>query len=90
MDVLKILADLRRERERIEEAILTLERLAAGAGRRGSLHGGGAHGEAVFGVARGDHRAKAFITGITPRKQNHEIWMMEERGVGGGEERSSR
>ena len=34
MDVLKILADLRRERERIEEAILTLERLAAGAGRR--------------------------------------------------------
>jgi len=34
MDVLKILADLRRERERLEEAILTLERLAAGSGRR--------------------------------------------------------
>jgi hypothetical protein len=34
MDVLKILADLRREREQIEEAILTLERLATGRGRR--------------------------------------------------------
>lgn len=34
MDVLKMLADLRREREQIEEAILTLERLAQGRGRR--------------------------------------------------------
>ena len=34
MDVHKILADLRREREQIEEAILTLERLATGRGRR--------------------------------------------------------
>jgi hypothetical protein len=34
MDVLKMLADLRREREQIEEAILTLERLAHGRGRR--------------------------------------------------------
>ncbi len=34
MDVLKMLADLRREREQIEEAILTLERLANGRGRR--------------------------------------------------------
>ena len=34
MDVLKILADLRRERAQIEEAILTLERLASGRGRR--------------------------------------------------------
>ena len=31
MDVLKMLADLRQEREQIEEAILTLERLAQGA-----------------------------------------------------------
>ena len=30
MDVSKILADLRREREQIEEAILSLERLARG------------------------------------------------------------
>ena len=30
MDVLKMLADLRQEREQIEEAILTLERLAQG------------------------------------------------------------
>jgi hypothetical protein len=34
MDVLKMLADLRQEREQIEEAILTLERLARGHGRR--------------------------------------------------------
>lgn len=34
MDVLKMLADLRREREQIEEAILTLERLAQGRGRK--------------------------------------------------------
>ena len=34
MDVLKMLADLRAEREQIEEAIMTLERLARGRGRR--------------------------------------------------------
>ncbi|MGH9559557.1 MAG: hypothetical protein ACRD30_09980 [Bryobacteraceae bacterium] len=34
MDVLKMLADLRQEREQIEEAIMTLERLAQGRGRR--------------------------------------------------------
>jgi hypothetical protein len=34
MDVLKMLADLRQEREQIEEAIITLERLAQGRGRR--------------------------------------------------------
>ena len=34
MDVVKMLADLRQEREHIEEAILTLERLARGRGRR--------------------------------------------------------
>ena len=34
MDVLKMLADLRHEREQIEEAIQTLERLARGRGRR--------------------------------------------------------
>jgi hypothetical protein len=34
MDVLKMLADLRQEREQIEEAIVTLERLAQGRGRR--------------------------------------------------------
>jgi hypothetical protein len=34
MDVTKILADLRREREAIEEAIITLERLARGQGKR--------------------------------------------------------
>ena len=34
MDVNKMLADLRREREHIEQAILTLERLARGQGRR--------------------------------------------------------
>jgi hypothetical protein len=34
MDVTKILADLRQEREQIEEAIMTLERLARGRGRR--------------------------------------------------------
>jgi hypothetical protein len=34
MDVLKMLADLRQEREQIEEAILTLERLSRGRGKR--------------------------------------------------------
>ena len=34
MDVAKILADLREEREQIEEAILSLERLAQSRGRR--------------------------------------------------------
>lgn len=34
MDVLKMLAELRQEREHIEEAIMTLERLARGRGRR--------------------------------------------------------
>jgi hypothetical protein len=34
MDILKMLADLRQEREQIEEAIMTLERLARGRGRR--------------------------------------------------------
>jgi hypothetical protein len=34
MDVIKMLTDLRQEREQIEEAIVTLERLARGRGRR--------------------------------------------------------
>jgi hypothetical protein len=34
MDVLKMLSDLRREREQIDEAIVTLERLAQGRGKR--------------------------------------------------------
>jgi len=34
MDVSKILNDLRQEREQLEEAILALERLASGRGRR--------------------------------------------------------
>ncbi len=34
MDVGKILAELREERQQIEEAILSLERLARGRGRR--------------------------------------------------------
>ncbi len=34
MDVAKMLAELRQERQSIEEAILTLERLARGRGKR--------------------------------------------------------
>jgi DNA invertase Pin-like site-specific DNA recombinase len=34
MDVLKMLTELRQEREQIEEAIMTLERLARGRGKR--------------------------------------------------------
>jgi hypothetical protein len=34
MDVARILAELREERQQIEEAIVTLERLARGRGRR--------------------------------------------------------
>jgi len=35
MDITKILEDLRREHQQLEEAILSLERLAAGGKRRG-------------------------------------------------------
>ena len=34
MDVMKMLGELKQEREHIEEAILTLERLARGRGKR--------------------------------------------------------
>ncbi len=34
MDITKMLAELRQEREQIEEAILSLERLARGRGKR--------------------------------------------------------
>ncbi len=34
MDIMKMLADLRQERAAIEEAIVTLERLARGQGKR--------------------------------------------------------
>jgi DNA invertase Pin-like site-specific DNA recombinase len=34
MDIMKMLADLRQEREQIEEAIVTIERLARGRGKR--------------------------------------------------------
>jgi len=34
MDVMKMLTELRQEREQIEEAILSLERLARGRGKR--------------------------------------------------------
>lgn len=34
MDILKMLADLRREKAGLEEAIMTLERLARGRGKR--------------------------------------------------------
>jgi hypothetical protein len=35
MDITKILEDLRREKQQLEEAILSLERLAVGGKRRG-------------------------------------------------------
>jgi hypothetical protein len=35
MDILKMLAELRGEREQIEQAILVIERLASGHGKRG-------------------------------------------------------
>lgn len=34
MDILKMLAELREERQQIEEAILAIERLASGRGKR--------------------------------------------------------
>ena len=37
MDVIKMLAELRQERDQLDEAILTLERLASGRGRRRGL-----------------------------------------------------
>ncbi len=37
MDILKMLADLREQREQIEQAIIVLERIAAGARRNKGL-----------------------------------------------------
>lgn len=34
MDIIKMLAELRQEREQVEEAIMTLERVARGRGKR--------------------------------------------------------
>ena len=34
MDIMKMLAELRQEREQVEEAIVTLERVARGRGKR--------------------------------------------------------
>lgn len=34
MDIMKMLAELRQEREQVEEAIMTLERVAQGRGKR--------------------------------------------------------
>lgn len=34
MDIMKMLAELRQEREQVEEAIITLERVARGRGKR--------------------------------------------------------
>ena len=47
MDVSKILIELRQQRERLEEAILSLERLERGSGkRRGRPAGSGKNAEA--------------------------------------------
>jgi len=66
MDLTRILADLRHEREQIDEAVLSLERQAAGSGRTGKLlarwlrkasddpdgGSGGTSGEGSAGLAR--------------------------------------
>ena len=42
MDVSKILGELKQEREQLEEAIMSLERLARGRGKRAAVGGIGA------------------------------------------------
>lgn len=54
LDVDKMLAELRLEREQIEEAILTLERLARGRGRRRGRPPGWLKDAAAMGVSLGD------------------------------------
>ena len=61
MDVGKILADLREERQQIEEAIVSLERLARGRGKRRGRPPGWM---ADVGVKRPDPRATRAMAGL--------------------------
>ena len=58
MDVSKILTELRDERQQIEEAIVSLERLARGRGRKRGRPPAWAAGEAVPWPTAGDRIAK--------------------------------
>ncbi len=70
MDVTKILSDLKAERQQIEEAILSLERLARGRGRRrGRPPGWMAEADAAPVKRRGrPPGSKNKVTVVTPPK----------------------
>lgn len=67
MDVDKMLAELRLEREQIEEAILTLERLARGRGRRRGRPPGWLKDAAASLTENGD--SEVLGTGSEPRRR---------------------
>ncbi len=62
MDVAKILAELRQEREQIEEAIISLERLARGRGKR--------RGRPPAWLAMARKRGRPAAAGAKPRSAN--------------------
>ena len=68
MDVDKMLAELRLEREQIEEAILSLERLARGRGRRRGRPPAWLK-DAAAGVTINEDESEVFLTGTEPRRR---------------------
>jgi len=71
LDVDKMLAELRLEREQIEEAILTLERLARGRGRRRGRPPAWLKDAAAAETAEGEHEQtdSAPAPGAEPRRR---------------------
>lgn len=68
MDVDKMLAELRLEREQIEEAILTLERLARGRGRRRGRPPAWLK-DAAAAVSIDDDNTDVLANGVEPRRR---------------------
>ncbi len=67
LDVDKMLAELRLEREQIEEAILTLERLARGRGRRRGRPPSWLKDAAA--ALNGEDHSEALVTPSEPRRR---------------------
>ena len=69
MDVDKMLAELRLEREQIEEAILTLERLARGRGRRRGRPPGWLKDATAAAASLGEENPDALSMPAGPRRR---------------------
>ncbi|MBV9296705.1 MAG: hypothetical protein JO145_14130 [Acidobacteriaceae bacterium] len=69
MDVDKMLAELRLEREQIEEAILTLERLARGRGRRRGRPPAWLKDAAAAASMDDDNQPELLAAGAEPRRR---------------------